>query len=70
MFTRYTADEDYQTTLDQVADMFTRLPVDWGSKYEQEIVSGSSAPWNGFTDVIEKIKRKLGIDVPDVSPRW
>lgn len=69
MVTRYTADEDYQTTLDQVADMFTRLPVDWGSKYEQEMASGSSAPWNGFTDVIEKIKRELGIDVSDVSPQ-
>ncbi|TEB22506.1 hypothetical protein FA13DRAFT_1507043 [Coprinellus micaceus] len=33
-FTRYTADEDYQAILEQVADMFTRLPVRLGAQIQ------------------------------------
>lgn len=59
--TLYTPDKDYQAMLDIAASMFSHLPPDWSSRYEQEIGNRTSTEYTVLESVIRKTQHDLGI---------
>lgn len=67
--TRYTPDEDYQTSLNLVAAMFARLPRRWRSQYDDEVrgrVENALLTHNALSSIIKEIRTEMGIEVEDL----